>query len=280
VTAEATGAQAAGTGNVRRGSLWRFADRHQRALFGTLGGILTVATWQAITSFGVTDPLLFPSPLATAESFWDLFASGEVQTHLFSSLRLLFTAFGAAVVSGTLIGFVAGRFALVRRILTPHLAFLYSTPSIGLMPLFIVFLGLGFASQFWVVVLLAFFPCYYSALDAVTTADAALVRMARSFSASDRRLFLTVVLPGSVPLLMAGYRIALGKAIVGVLLVELYSSAEGLGYLLNLSGIQFNTAKVFAIILVVALIGLSLSLLFRWIEGRFDRWRPGATQTL
>lgn len=246
----------------------------EQLLLGALGVLIVLGIWQLIASSGLINPLIFASPIDSAIAFVDLFTSGVIYPHLFASLKLLLSGLFAAVVSGTIIGFAAGWFPTLRALLLPHVSLLYSTPSIALMPLLLVFLGLGFASQFAVVVLLAFFPAYYAAVDAVRTSDPHLLKVARSFTASDAKLFRSVILPGSVPLLISGLRIALGKGIIAVIVVELYASAEGIGFFLNLSGLRFKTDIVFALIALLAMVGLSASALFRALEARFDNWRP------
>lgn len=257
-------------------NVWRsYAKSSEPLILGLAGVVGLVLLWSLVIATGAFDALVFPSPAATAGALVELFASGEIYPHLLASVRLLVLGYAVGVIAGTVIGFAAGWFPSLRAVLVPHVSLLYSMPTIGLLPLFIVFLGIGFASQFAVVVLDTFFAAYYSAVDAVDATDRNLARMARSFGARDVRLFRTIILPGSVPLLISGFRIALGKAITAVLLVELYASALGLGYLLNVSGIRFATATVFAIIFLVAIFGFTVSQSLRSIEQRFDHWRPG-----
>ena len=249
-------------------------SRREQLLLGVLGVVLVLGVWWGIAASGVINPLIFASPLDSAAAFVRLFVTGEIYPHLLASGRLLFAGLAVAVISGTILGFAAGWFRTLRAVLMPHVSLLYSTPSIALMPLLLVFLGLGFTSQFAVVVLLAFFPAYYAAVDAVVTTDPNLLRLSRSFTASDLKVFRTVILPGSIPVLISGLRLALGKGIIAVVIVELYASAEGIGFFLNLSGRRFQTDNVFAIISLLALIGLLASIGFRALEQRFDNWRP------
>lgn len=258
----------------------RDAVSHQeQLLLGALGVALVVGTWWGISASGVINPLIFASPLDSAVAFVRLFATGEIYPHLLASGRLLFTGLAAAIITGTVLGFAAGWFRTLRAVLLPHVSLLYSTPSIAMMPLLLVFLGLGFRSQFAVVYLLAFFPAYYAAVDAVTTTDPNLLKVARSFTASDMKVFRSVILPGSIPVLISGLRLALGKGIIAVIIVELYASAEGIGFFLNLSGRRFQTDNVFAIISLLALIGLLASIGLRLLEQRFDNWRPRTAAT-
>jgi NitT/TauT family transport system permease protein len=252
------------------------ASGKDQILLGVLGVAVVLAAWQALAASGLINPLMFAGPIDSAASFVHLFVTGEIYPHLASSGLLLFSGLGAAVVAGTVLGFAAGWFRTLRGVLLPHVSLLYSTPSIALMPLFLVFFGLGFWSQFAVVFLLPFFPAYYAAVDAVANTDPNLVKVSRSYTASDLKVFRSVVLPGSVPLLISGLRIALGKAITAVIVVELYASAVGLGYLLNLSGRRFETDVVFAILSLLGVFGLLGSIALRALEQRFDTWRPPA----
>lgn len=242
-------------------------------LLGAVGALVFVGLWHAASVSGAINPLLLASPAQTAVAFAELFLSGEIWPHLNSSLLLLGVGFGVAVISGTALGILAGWFTDLRSMMAPHVAVLYATPVVALMPLFIIWFGLGFASQLAVVVMLAFFPPFYAGLDAVRMTDPGLVRVARGFGASQGRIFWTIVLPASVPHVLSGSRIALGKAIVGMTVVELYASTSGLGYLLIAFGNAFKTAEVFSVLLVIALIGVGAQLIFYALEKRFDSWR-------
>jgi NitT/TauT family transport system permease protein len=246
----------------------------ERVVLGFLGLLTIVVVWHIFSLSGVVDPLAFPSPSRTAEALADLFMSGEIYPHIIASGVLFTVGLVVSIVAGIVVGFVAGWSPTIRALLSPHVAVFYSVPSIALMPLFIVWLGFGFASQFLVVFLFAFFPPFYAAMESVATADRNLVRMSKSFGASDARLFRAIILPGSIPILLVGMRIAVGKAIAAVITAELYASVAGLGFLLNEYGIQYRTSRVFAIVVILAIVGLTTSLLLRWAESRFDVWRP------
>jgi ABC-type nitrate/sulfonate/bicarbonate transport system permease component len=247
----------------------------ERGVLGLSGIIVFVALWQAILLTGAVSPLLLPSPAATATAFVDLFATGEIWPHLVSSLRLLGFGFAFGAVAGISLGIVAGWFGDLRAAMSPHVAILYATPTVALMPLFIIWFGLGLASQLVVVILLSFFSCYYAGIDAVQTTDRNLIRVARVFGATQRHIFRTIVLPGSVPHVLSGMRIALGKAIVGMMVVELYAAPAGLGYLLIFYGNRFKMGEVFSIILIIAIVGLASRFILGLAEHRFDAWRHG-----
>ena len=237
-------------------SVRRLLRRAEPLILGFLGIAIALLLWQAIVAADLVSPLLLASPQATAQALVDYFVTGEIWPHLLASGRLLLVGFGIAVLTGTTVGVLAGWFTGLHAALSPHTALLYATPSVALMPLFIVWFGLGFSSQLAVVVLLAFFPCFFAGVDAVRTTDRSLVRVARSFGASDWRIFRSIVIPGSVPNILSGTRIAMGKAIVAVTVVELYASSQGLGYLLIINGNRFKTAEVFAVLAIIAVFGL------------------------
>jgi NitT/TauT family transport system permease protein len=257
----------------RARSARRTLGRAEPVILGSLGIGIVVLLWQALASAEVVSPLLLASPQATAQALAEYLVTGEIWPHLAASGRLLFVGFAIAVVAGTALGVLAGWFTGLRAALAPHTALLYATPSVALMPLSIVWFGLGFSSQLAIVVLLAFFPCYFVGVDAVRTTDRSLIRVARSYGASDWRIFRSLVIPGSVPHILSGTRLAMGKAIVAVTVVELYASTQGLGYLLIVNGNRFKTAEVFAVIAIIAVFGLVSREVLRLLERRFDTWR-------
>jgi NitT/TauT family transport system permease protein len=245
----------------------------ERGLLGLSGIVVFLGLWQAVALSGAISPLLLPSPATTAAAFAALFLSGEIWPHLGSSLRLLGLGFAVGAASGVILGVLAGWFMGLRAAMSPHVAILYATPTVALMPLFIIWLGLGLASQLAVVLLLSFFSCYYAGVDAVQTTDRNLIRVARVYGATQSHIFRTIVLPGSVPHILSGMRIALGKAMVGMMVVELYAATAGLGYLLIFYGNRFKIGEVFSIILIIALIGLATRFALGVVEHRFDAWR-------
>lgn len=243
-------------------------------LLGATGLAAVLVAWEVLAIVGTVNPLLLASPMSTARAFIDLFATGEIWPHILASARLLLTGYAIAVVLGVLSGLLAGWFSGIQAVMAPHVALLYATPSVALMPLFIVWFGLGLLSQIVVVILLAFFPCYYAGMTAIQTTDRSLLRMARSFAAKDRKIFTAIVLPGSLPHIMSGLRLSFGKAIIGTIVVELYAGGVGLGHLLIVFGNGFKTAEVFSVIAIIGIFGLMTQELLGWLERRFDSWRP------
>jgi len=159
-------------------------------------------------------------------------------------------------------------------VLDPFVSALYATPRIALLPLLMIWFGIGFASKMAIVFLGAVFPIVVNTITGVRTLDADFVKVARSFGGNDRQLFVTVALPSSVPLLLSGLRLGLGHALIGIVVGEMYGATSGIGYLITVSGARFQTDKVMVGIIIIALAGILLTGLLRAIERRFERWRP------
>jgi ABC-type nitrate/sulfonate/bicarbonate transport system permease component len=137
-----------------------------------------------------------------------------------------------------------------------------------------IWIGIGIESKIAIVFLGAVFPRLVNTITGVRTVHADFVKVARSFGANDRQMFLTVALPSSVPLLLTGLRLGLGHALVGIVVGEMYGATHGLGFLIAVSGARFQTDKVMVGIIIIAMAGVALTELLRLIERRFEQWRP------
>src|SRR5207248_3235264 len=179
-----------------------------------------------------------------------------------------------AIVIGVPLGILMGWYGRVNAVLDPFVSALYAMPRIALLPLLMIWFGIGILSKIAIVFLGAIFPILVNTITGVRTVHADFVKVARSFGANDWQMFLTVVLPASVPLLLTGLRLGLGHALVGIVVGELYGATHGLGYLIATSGARFQTDKVMVGILLISAAGVALTELLRQIEKRFERWRP------
>jgi NitT/TauT family transport system permease protein len=151
---------------------------------------------------------------------------------------------------------------------------LNAMPQIALLPLIALWMGTGFTTRVFIIFLLCFIPIFISAHAAVRTVDARLIRVAASFSASEIFLFRSIILPGAVPFLLAGVRLAIGRAMIGVIVGELYGSATGIGIMINQAGSTFQTDTVFVGVLTIVVAGLALTEAIKHIESRVSAWRP------
>jgi len=264
---------------------------HERALLGIIAVVLFLILWEGFARGGWADvlrPLLGPeaarfqlkpifisSPTRIARAAYRMFVvTGEIWKDLgWSSLELAL-GLTLALVIGIPLGLAAGWYRRFSYAVGPFLAALNATPQVAFLPLLVLWLGTGLATRVLIIVLLAVLPIAISALGAVRTADARLIRVAKSFSADDWLLFRSIVLPSAVPFLLTGVRLAIGRGMIGIVVGEIYGSAAGIGMMINQAGSRFETDKVFVGVLTIATAGVILVELIRSIERRVEVWRP------
>ncbi|MDQ0304953.1 ABC transporter permease [Ancylobacter polymorphus] len=242
-----------------------WADLLQPAL-GTAANVLRIR------------PIFLASPSAIAEmAFQMYFVTGEIWPHLGLSAFEFVVGFLIAASIGIPLGLVAGRYRLLSYAVEPLLAALNATPQVALLPLVVLWMGTGLPARIFIIVLLMIVPILINSHAAVRTIDPKWLRLARSFSASEWRLFRTIVLPAAVPFLLAGVRLAIGRGMIGIVVGEIYGSAVGVGVMINQAGSTFQTTRVFVGILTIVVAGLVLSEVVRRIERRVEVWRPSTS---
>jgi ABC-type nitrate/sulfonate/bicarbonate transport system permease component len=201
-----------------------------------------------------------------------LITSGQILTHLAASLLSLFIGYGLAVILGLLLGGVMARFQAIAGILNPYLNAFLATPKIVLLPVLYTFFGLSRLVQVAVIFLSAFFVIVLNTMRGIQTVEPVYIEMARAFGASEPQLFRKVLLPGALPLTMAGLRLAMGYAVKGMVTGEMFITVFGIGALLRIYGGRFDAEKVFAILLVVIGVGLVCSYVIEAVERRLTHW--------
>jgi ABC-type nitrate/sulfonate/bicarbonate transport system permease component len=220
-----------------------------------------------------TDPILFTYPTAVAVAFWKLLISGELAHQLLVSLSALAAGFGASLVLGVILGLAMGRSRLAEATLAPHINALYATPQVALTPLLMMWLGLGFAVKVAVVFLFAFFPILINTASGAKNVSASMVEVGRAYLAPPRQILFKIVFPAALPFIMAGVRIAIGRALVGMIVAELFTAITGLGAMLSLYGNIFETAKMFVVIIILALLGIGLIHASQALERKLANWK-------
>jgi ABC-type nitrate/sulfonate/bicarbonate transport system permease component len=179
-----------------------------------------------------------------------------------------------SVVLGVLLGVPMGWYKNVSKTVDPLLSGIYATPLIALLPLIIMLFGLGSISKIIMTVLAAVFPILINTMVGIANTDVRLITMARAFGARDSQIFLKVSLPGSLPYIVAGIRVALGRALVYIVVAEQYGAAMGLGYLSSIAAQRFQMAAMFVPIIIIAGLGAGLTELLKSLERRLDKWKP------
>jgi NitT/TauT family transport system permease protein len=200
-------------------------------------------------------------------------ASGELLEALKSSMLTLLTGFVTASLIGILGGLLIGRYRYVDAATDWIVNALYATPLIAIIPLVILWFGLGDAAKLFIVTILAVFPVLINTASGVRNVPSALIDVGAAFAANERQVFMKIILPAVLPYIMTGLRLGIGRAIIGMVAAEFFTAITGLGALIVKYGNQYDTASMFVPILILMLLGVSLTTLVRRVEEMFAPWR-------
>lgn len=251
----------------------KIGDRRRNLLLSAFSIVAFLTLWELLPALGLVKPLFSSSPSRIAAAFVEL-AQGRLWHDLWVSGVEFALGLALAIVVGIPAGVLLGWSSRLNAIFGPYVAALYAVPRVALMPLLILWLGIGIYSKVAVVFLGAVFPILVNTMSGVRVLDEALVRCARSFGASDRQILTTIALPSAVPFILAGLRLGVGRGLVGVVVGELIAAQAGLGHMMSIAGATFQTDKVFVGVVILALFGWGLTALLEALERRFDSWRP------
>jgi taurine transport system permease protein len=252
-----------------------FAERYRKPLLGALAVALFFAAWQAVFLVVPFNPLFISKPNLVFAAFADLVASGEMLDDLRVSAVPFVYGFSAAVVIGVALGIVMGWRTRVGYALDPLMTVIYSSPLVALAPLVVVFFGVGMSGKAVIIFLLAVFPFVFNTYAGVRSVDPLLINVVRSMGGGERDLYLKVILPSVLPFIVAGARLAIGRALVGVLVGEFFAASEGIGYAIARFGDLFALDRMFACILAVMVIAVAMTEGIRWAERAAFPWRAG-----
>lgn len=241
---------------------------------GIIGIIFFFLAWEIASRAHILNPFYFPPFSAIVAKGYELFADGSIWEHMRFSLTNFSIGFLISVVLGVVIGVPMGWYKGISKAFDPLLSGIYATPLIALLPLIIMIFGLGPVSKIIMTILAAVFPILINTMVGIANTDNRLITMARSFGAKDSTIFLKVSVPGSLPYIVAGMRVALGRALVYIVVAEQYGAATGLGYLSSVAAQRFQMAAMFVPIVIIAALGASLNELLKVLEQRLDKWKP------
>jgi NitT/TauT family transport system permease protein len=272
-TGAAPGAAPPGT-SVAKPAARKRRRIHPKYVYGTAAVVVGIGIWQLLATLRVKPAIVLPGPSDVIGAFQQLFSTSEIWTDLATSGKELLYGFLLATVIGLPVGLAVGWYRRLSYVVNPFVTFLYATPRIAITPLLLIWLGIGISSKVAVIFLMAVFPILINAATGVQALDQASVRVARCFGAGDLQIFRTVALPGSVPFIISGLRLAVGQALIGVFVAELSGATSGVGLLMNNAGQQFQTSVVFAGLFIFAVTGVVLTGLLRRVERHFAAWRP------
>jgi len=253
-----------------------FVQRHRQALFGLLAVVLFLGAWQAIFLVVPFDPLFISKPSLIAEGYVDLIESGDLAHDLAVSAVPFVYGMVAAVVVGVPLGLVMGWRPRVGYALDPLMTVFYASPLVALAPLVVIFFGVGVGGKAVIIFFLAVFPFVFNTCAGVRSVDRLLINVIRSLGGSEWDLYRKVILPSVLPYIVAASRIAVGRALIGVLVGEFFAASEGIGYAISRFGDIFATDRMFGCILTIMVIAVALTEGIRFAERAAFPWRAGS----
>ncbi|MBI3538274.1 MAG: ABC transporter permease [Chloroflexi bacterium] len=234
----------------------------------------TCFTWEFIGKDCKLAPLFLSAPSTIWLAAVKVFSTGDIWNHFFVSGQEFFLGFALAILLGIPTGMLLGWYRVVNYIFEPFISAFNATPRVALTPLLIIWLGIGIWSKVALVFLGGIFPIVINTQSGVRSLDEMLVRAARSFGANDRQIFRTIALPGSVPFILSGIRVGLGRALVGIVVGELLGASAGIGFMMSNAAATFQTDKMFVGLFIITGFGVLFSLGLNRLERRVEAWRP------
>src|SRR3984893_9018535 len=252
-----------------------FAARHRKLLLGGLSVALFFAIWEALFLVVPLNTLFITKPSLIALGLVDLIATGDLARDLAVSAVPFLYGFVAAVLVGVALGVLMGWRVRLAYALDPLMTVFYASPLVALAPLVVVLFGVGVAGKAFLIFLLSVFPFIFNAAAGVRAVDPLLINVVRPLGGSERDLYLKVIVPSVLPYIIAGARIGIGRALIGVLVAEFFAASEGIGYAIARFGDLFALDRMFACILVIMLIAVVFTEGLRWAERTAFPWRVG-----
>lgn len=245
------------------------AGRHS----GWIGLCGVIALWQAASSAGLANPLFLPSPLSIGRAIYELALSGALWRHLSYSLMRIGAGFALGAVAGVATGFAIGLSSVARSVGITFISALFPIPKIALLPLLILWLGIGEEPKIATIALGVFFSTAISVYSGVDSVPRNLIRMAQSFNVPPATIVRRVIWPGALPSILSGLRITASVALLLVVSAEMIGAENGLGAFVLQAGNLMQTDQLLAGVVILSLFGLSIGKLIGWLESRLLRWR-------
>ncbi|HEX5779658.1 MAG TPA: ABC transporter permease [Xanthobacteraceae bacterium] len=240
--------------------------------------VLLFAIWQALSLW--LGEYWVGSPWLVVTRFYAGLVDGSVLYHAYYTFAEAVIGFVLGAIPAVLLPFALRRLPIVTAVLDPFMVGGYGAPKLALAPLFILWFGIGIESKIALVAITVFFIVYFSALAGVRALDTRLVQMAQVAGANERDVARHIIFPGAVPYVFTGLRIAMPYSIGGAVVAEIISANRGLGYLVQLSAMNFDTTGVFVALIAVTLIVFICNGAVDFAERRLLRWRPASDAKL
>jgi ABC-type nitrate/sulfonate/bicarbonate transport system permease component len=248
--------------------------RWAEATLPALTVVLFLLAWEVLVRWRGIAPIFLPPPTSITVYLWRMMADGTMEYHLGVTLLRIFAGFALAAVTGVALGVLMGMSRVVARVADVWIAALYPLPKISLIPLLIIWLGTGEAYRIVISAVTAFFPIVISTYSGIRQADRGLTKAAKDLGANTRQIQMKVIIPAAMPSILSGLQLGMGVTIILIVAAEMIggSSQSGMGYLLINSGQVMETEKVFASLVVLAIMGAVIIKLQQWMDRKVAPW--------
>lgn len=248
----------------------RNREAMQLAFVRVVSLIVVLTVWQVAGA--QISPILFTTPWAIAKAAVVMIGSGELWQYLWPSLLTVIYGLSVAVVAGVALGLLLARYRLVDASLDMYITFLYSTPTVALVPLIVLWAGFETLAKSIILFLFAFFPMVINTYQGVKNVDKKLIEVGKVFRCSERRLWAQIIIPGALPFIVVGLRLAVGRALIGMVIADLYTAISGIGYLIVRTASTYQIDKMFVPVVTLGLLGVLMTALLRLAERKVAPW--------
>lgn len=251
--------------------------KYGRVVYGAVGLVFFLALWWWVVDSGSVSDLYLSTPQDTVRAFIDGLADGTLRSEVLPSVQRALLGFVIALVTGIALGIFVGSFPIFQRLAEPVLLFFRNLSLLALLPVFVVFLGIGEESKVAIVVWACFWPIFINAVGAVGGVERLLINAARTLGAGRGYIFTRVVLPAAIPAIFPGIRLAAANAFTALVAAELVGGAHGIGIYINNAALRYQTPQMYAGILALGLIGILVNGVMTVAEWRLTSWQRGLT---
>lgn len=224
--------------------------------------------WELSARLGLANKLFVSMPSDIVAALWELFSSGKIIPHIIASLQTLVAGFSLALFFGVVVGIIIGYFSKLHEFLRPFLYAASALPVVTMIPLVILWFGIGMGAKIFVVFFMALVPILINTIDGAKRTEKNILAMAKSFGANDFFILKKVVFFSTLPYMLTGIRSAIGRSIIGLVVSEAFGNGKGIGFLIMLYGGVFQTARLMALILMLIAFSLTVVTIFGIIEKR------------
>lgn len=232
--------------------------------------VVMLILWQVVGSR--IDPILFTTPVAVSKAAVQMIGSGELWRYLGPSLLVFVYGLALAAVLGIAIGLALARYRVLDAAFDMYITFLYSTPTVALVPLIVLWVGFDTTAKVVILFLFAFFPLAINTYQGVKNVDRQLLDVGKAFRCSERQLWIHIIIPAALPFIVTGLRLAVGRGLIGMVLADLYTAISGIGYLILRTASTFQIDRMFVPIVTLGLLGVLTTALLRLLERKVAPW--------